>query len=308
MRKFTVFVAACPAIVLIATSALAQQPPGSSQHRFALAIASTYYFNPWNNYNDALAKVADRIRLDPYFVEPEGYYEEINGDLALQGALSYGVTGRVSARVTGQYGHSSAQFETYPQPGKAPAYAYSEGFHQSLDWDWGAIGVGASYLIPLRRGLELNVLAGVERYLAHLDLQWRHSYFADGPVPENEGVSVQANLQDETWGGNLAIAVHWQVAGPLALLAGTSNRFAQFDELTGPATYNDYNIDQGPFKAELVEAPNYFGVRIKERPEGDYDFVLPPLTFLTSPDDNVRVPAKVEMNSFGLTFGLQVGF
>ncbi|MGH7496421.1 MAG: hypothetical protein ACREOO_29070 [bacterium] len=105
--------------------------------------------------------------------------------------------------------------------------------------------------------MNLRVSASAERFTAHLDLAWRHSYFASGPLPEGDGVEVQANLQDQTWGGGLAVAVQWHFAGSLALLAGARYRFAQFDALVGPASYSDSNIDNGPFIAELVEAPNY---------------------------------------------------
>jgi hypothetical protein len=308
MYRLSLFVAASSAIVLTSSPASAQNPHRYSLHRLSLSFASTYYFNPWNNYNDALSKVAGRIRLDPYFVEPQGYYEEINGDLAFQGALSYMVTGRVAAHVAGQYGQSSARFEFYPEPGKIPEFVFGTAFHQNLDWSIWSIGVGASYQFPLRRGVNLKISASAERYTAHLDLAWRHSYFADGPLPEGDGVGVQANLQDQTWGGSLAVAVQWQLAGPLALLAGASYRFAQFDDLKGPAVYNDSNLANGPFTAELVEASNYFGLRIKEQPAGDYSIILPPLTFLTSPDENARLPATIDLNSFGLTLGLQIGF
>ena len=286
MRKQFFLVAVYALLVPAISTVHSQSLPWSSPHRLSLSLTSSYYFNPWNNYNDALAKVAHRIRLDPYFVEPEGFYEEIDGDLALQAALSYGVAGRVSARVTGQYGQSSSQFEFYPSPANPQERVFSSAFHQSLDWNFWAIGGGASYQFPLRRGLYLKASAGAEHYSAQLDLKWRYSYSANGPLSENEGVSVQAKLQDQSWGGNLAFAVQWQLAGPLALLAG--------------ASYNDFYLDNLPFTAELVEASNYFGLRMKEKQAGAYDIFLPPLTFLTSPDENARVPAKIDLNSSGL--------
>ncbi len=308
MRKCWFLAAAAFVITLISVPGRAQNLPWLSPQRLSLSLASTYFFNPWDNYNNALARVTDRIRLDPYFVEPEGYYEEINGDLALQGTLSYKILGRIAARVTGQYGQSSSQFEFYPEPDKLPESAYSDAFHQELNWEYWSVGAGASYQVPVANRWHLKISADVERYSAHLNLKWRQSYYADGPLPEDEGDIVQANFEDQTWGGRLTAAVQWQCAGPLVLVAGASYRFTEFDQLEGPAAYSNFYLENVPFTAALVEAPNYFGVRIKEKGAGEYDFFLPPLTFLTSPDENARVPAKVDLSSFGLTLGIQVGF
>ncbi len=45
MQKFALFVAASSTLVL--TSASAQNPPFYSPRRLSLAVAFSYYFNPW---------------------------------------------------------------------------------------------------------------------------------------------------------------------------------------------------------------------------------------------------------------------
>ena len=66
-----------------------------------------------------------------------------------------------------------------------------------------------------------------------------------------------------------------------------------------------YDDERKHFIAELVEAPNnYFGLKADE-PSSHF---LPTLTFLTEPDVDARVPAVINLDSFGIRAGIQYSF
>ena len=55
-----------------------------------------------------------------------------------------------------------------------------------------------------------------------------------------------------------------------------------------------------PFQARLAEAANFFGVQNINEEDPDNEVFLPTLTFLTEPNPDARVPASVDLTSFGV--------
>lgn len=51
-----------------------EDPYWLSLKRLSFSINAAYHFNPWHNYNNAVAKVVHQIRLDSLFHEPTGFY------------------------------------------------------------------------------------------------------------------------------------------------------------------------------------------------------------------------------------------
>ncbi|NIR52098.1 hypothetical protein GWO43_26245 [candidate division KSB1 bacterium] len=79
--------------------------------------------------------------------------------------------------------------------------------------------------------------------------------------------------------------------------------------MRGPATFGFPASNRFfPFEVELVQAVNYFGVRDTNEDSPETEFRLPPLTFLTEPRDEVREPATIDLNAFGLRAGIQLSF
>lgn len=288
----------------------AQTPSLFSPHRFSLQLNSAYHFNPWENYNNALDIVSREIALNRFFIAPTGYYEKINGAISAQGELQYHlpeVGAKVFLLLRGNYGKQEAAFEFYPDPAQIVAPWVSPAFHQKINFSFWSAGLGLRYRIPLASKWFGQAGLGVDRYSAMLDLQWRHSRNARGPLPEGSGETLAAKLKDQTWGGQIQFDVGWKILPPVSMVLGVNYRLAKFKAFEGEAIYNLFRAQT--FTAELVEDPNYFGVRVKEQPGSSQNAVtLPPLTFLTSPDDKNRTPAVLDLSALGLTLGFQLEF
>lgn len=288
----------------------AQNPSLFSPQRFSVQFGSAYHFNPWKNYNNALATVSQEIRLNRFYIEPIGYYEKINGDLSAQAGLGYHlpeISPHLSLLLSGQFARLDAGFEFYPDPGKIPAQFISPAFHQEINFRFWSAGAGLLYRLPLTEKWSVQASAGVDRFSANLDLQWRYWPWTQGPLPAGEGEQLSAKLEDDCWGGQARLLLAWKRFGPVSLLAGAEYRFAKFKSFEGLATH--VFSRERPFVAELVEASNYFGVRVKEQPGLEQDMIyLSPLTFQTLPDETSRVPATIDLSGLGLTLGLQMEF
>lgn len=308
--KQTVLFRTFLALACSAFSTYAQNPSLFSPQRLSLQLGSAYHFNPWGNYNNALATVSQEIRLNRFYIEPIGYYEKINGDLSARGTLGYHlpeISPRLFLLLDGQYASLNAGFEFYPHPGKIPEQFISPAFHQEINFRFWSAGAGLLYQLPLAGKWSVQASAGVDRYSANLDLQWRYWPWTQGPLPVGEGEQLSATLEDASWGGQARLLLSWKQFGPVSLLAGAEYRFAKFKSFEGPATY--IFSRERTFVAELVEASNYFGVRVKEQPVQQNDMIyLSPLTFQTLPDENSRIPATIDLSGLGLTLGLQMEF
>lgn len=318
-------------VLLIALLTWAGAAPAPAQDRgvlryldrMSLSVTGGYHLNPWDDYNGALDTVTRRIERDPFFPNPTGQYDRINGDASVRATLGIRAFRELHVLLTGQYGQVSSDFEIFTDTTGIPEpEVFSPAHHQTMDFSFWSLGVGLGYAVPLTHALEVQPRVTVGRYSAQLDLSWRHFRNAEGPLPSDsdEGRSLSANLDDQAWGLEAGVDVSWNVFSNVSLLAGVQYRSAVFDQMRGRASGQDiiYGPDDGPrgsdksFKVELVEASNYFGVRPIEVPEG-FRTQLPPLTFLTEPRSlgdeerrKVRDPASIDLRSFGFRAGIRV--
>ena len=293
---------------LIHSLAFAQvkDPYWLSLKRLSFSINAAYHFNPWHNYNNAVAKVVHQIRLDSFFHEPTGFYEKINGDAILRGGLGYQIFGGFNVSLTGQYGKTNSVFEFFPDSTRLPPDVTSVTHHQNMSFKIRSLGLALNYQIPINRKLALNSRVGVDRYAGQLKMSFRHTRAWRGPLPADEGFRVSAKMNEDTWGWNISAGLIWKLSQKISILTAIDYRNVEFSRLEGPAIFKTF--EACPFTAELVEATNYFGLGVKEIKDPDCSVFLPALTFLTEPSQEARVPATVNLTSVGLRVGLMIGF
>jgi hypothetical protein len=293
--------------LFLSPAAFPQNKPAHwlSYERLFLHISTAHHFNPWKNYNNALETVVRRIQLDSFFFEPTGFYEKINGDAMFRAGIGYRISRRLALRLAGQYSASEAIFAFYPDPLKVPGENFSPAHHQEIDFTLQSFGFGLDFTHPVSRKFLIHAFGSVDRYHARMNIDFRHSRAWRGPLPENEGWRVSADLQENKWGFHGFLGAGLRLYGPLQVNAGIAFRAISFARLQGPAT--DGTFAHRPFIAHLVEAENYFGIGVKSSP-ADYEPFLPDLTFLTEPGVDARVPATLDLTSFGPQIELKIGF
>ena len=169
----------------------------------SFTLSTDYHFDAWDNYNNAVATVTDRIRLDSFFLEPTGSFDKINGDLILRGELSYDIFGRFALLVAAQHGDTDSRFEFFPDSTRLPPGKSSVAFHQQMSFTVKSLGLGLKYSIPLRKKLQLSLAAGLDRYSGDLSLRFRHRRSSRGPLPKDTGERVSAKMSQSNGGGTL---------------------------------------------------------------------------------------------------------
>lgn len=284
-----------------------ETPGWFSPQRFSFSLSSTYYFNPWDNYNRAVETVTRQIELDKFFYQPQGEYEKINGDMMFKGNVNYHILPSLSVSLTGQYGSTAARFEMYPD-WTVPAVLYggSPGHRQEFSFDVYSFGLELAYRYPLNKTITFLAAAGLDSYTGKLTFEFSHDRFATGPLPDDTFPQYSAKMDDKTLGWNLALGGDIKLWGPLSFRIAGSYRHAKFSELRGSGQANIFTTVN--FTGELVEAPNYFGIGIIEVLTPGYQgYTLPSLTFFTEPQPEVRVPAIIDLSSLGIQIGLRVG-
>ncbi|MCB0291595.1 MAG: hypothetical protein KDH97_15170 [Calditrichaeota bacterium] len=301
--------------LMISAFAQTASPGWLSFQRLSVNVQSGYFFNPWNDYNRAVETVGEQIRYDRRFFEPQGFYEQIRGDVCFQGGINYALSERLQIVVTGQLGGTGAGFEFYPDPEKIPddqPFFGETAFRQTLDFDLRSLGVGIAYRLPLSSWLALTAQGGIDFYHGELQLHWQYARGgARGPLEAGEGEVMKATLSENRRGWHAALGMRWKLLGPLILTAGLDYRSVKFPDLQGKGFYQaDY---PGPdnsteFTAELVKERNYFGVRAREEGQPDFYFYLPELTFNTEPFIGERTPATLDFSAIGIRTGISIGF
>jgi len=277
-----------------------------SLSRLSLSVTTGYHLNPWKNYNQAVETAARSVSADPFFIEPRGFYERIEGSGTIEALVSYRVHERVSAVLYGGYWELDVGMEYYPEPTLLPSTLRSLAFHQQMSYQQQTFGVGAEYGFPFDEKLLLTIGATVDYYNADIGIRWRHNRNATGPLPENTGEHLEAELHSTTFGATVAGGAQFHFWGPVHFGGQIRYRFATLKNFEGPAKFFfSSSAPERPFSAELVEASNYFGVRVKDSSALVF---LPPLTFLTEPDETARVPASIHLSSFGVTGGIIIRF
>ena len=277
-----------------------------SLSRLSLSVTTGYHLNPWKNYNQAVETAARSVSADPFFIEPRGFYERIEGSGTIEALVSYRVYERVSAVLYGSYGEFEAGMEFYPDPAQLPSGRSSLAFHQHISYQQQTFGVGAQYEFHPADAFLLTIKATVDYYDADIGIRWRHNRNATGPLPENTGEHLEAELHATTYGATVSGGAQVHLWGPVHFGGQIRYRFATLKNFEGPAKFFfSSSATERPFTAELVEASNYFGVRVKDSSALVF---LPPLTFLTEPDETARVPASIHLSSFGVTGGIIIRF
>lgn len=295
--------------LFLPTLAYSQESDWFSLGRFSLSISSGYHINPWKNYNQAVESAARNISANPRFIEPRGYYETVQGIGMLDGVASYRLFERFQILLGGSYGEIEAGVEFYPEPALLPSDRRSLAFHQQLSYHQQAYGIGAQYEFPLQGGVLLTASTMIEYYRGDLELRWRYNRFATGPLPENGGENLLSDLSASTIGATLTGGAQYHVWGPVSITGQVRYRIATLKDFEGPATYKPVPEFQRSFPAELVEASNFFGVRVKEQSDDPtMQVYLPEFTFLALPGESARVPATVKLSSFGFTGGVVITF
>lgn len=292
---------------LPAVQGFTQTPELFSPQRFSFSLQISYNVNPWGNYNTATETIVHSVQGNPYFIEPRGFYDRIDGDGAIEAMLSYRILKQFHLSASGAYGSFRAGLEFYSDSTRLPSQFVSPAFHQQLTVRLNSYGVGVHYDVPITDGLVLTAGAEISYYHAQLELQWRHNPWARGPVPEGTGYRLQADLAANAWRGTISVGTHYRLWGPIHLTGSLRYRRATLKNIEGEATFTTMFDRETRFRAELVEAANYFGVKVKEQPSNPAARTyLPELTFLTEPDERARVPASIDLTSFGFTCGIMI--
>ena len=303
-------------LLLCTTTAPAQKPAEARfLNRFSFTATTAYFRNPWNDYNRAVKTVVRQVELDTYFLYPTGSYEKINGDLIFRGEFGFRVIKKLRVLLTGSFGQLNSVFEFFPNTSKLPPLgAGSPAFHQKLDFKVKGIGLGFSYEFSVGKNLTLLPQITLERSYGTLDLDWRYDSSSRGPVGADTGEHLSASLSDATRWINVGIAMNWKLYKHVSLLVGLDFRRVEFDQMRGPATFNDGEFYD--FEANLVQAENYFGVR--DTTPGDPNtyiddqgldnYLSRNLNFRTEPRPDAREPAVIDLTAFGLRTGIQWSF
>ena len=303
-------------LLLCTTTAPAQKPAEARfLNRFSFTAATTYFRNPWNDYNRAAKTVVRQVELDTYFLYPTGSYEKINGDLIFRGEFGFRVIKNLRVLLTGSFGQLNSVFELFPNTSKLPPLgAGSPAFHQKLDFKVKGIGLGFSYEFSVGKNLALLPQITLERSYGTLDLDWRYDFSSRGPIGEDEGAQLSASLSDANWGISSGLALKWKFHKNVSFLMGLDFRRVEFDRMRGSATFNDREFYD--FEADLVQAENYFGVRdTTPRDPNTYiddqgldNYLSRNLNFRTEPRPDAREPAVIDLTAFGLRTGIQWSF
>ncbi len=297
-------------LLLCTTTAPAQKPAEARfLNRFSFTATTTYFRNPWNDYNRAAKTVVRQVELDTYFLYPTGSYEKINGDLIFRGEFGFRVIKNLRVLLTGSFGQLNSVFELFPNTSKLPPLgAGSPAFHQKLDFGVKSIGLGFSYEFSIGKNLALLPQITLERSSGTLDLDWRYDSSSRGPVGADTGEHLSASLSDATRGINVGIAINWKLYKHVSLLVGLDYRQVEFNKMLGSATFGYPSLNRVyDINVELVQAANYFGVRDRF-PDDNVLFGLPSLRFSTQPREDAREPAVIDLTAFGLRTGIQWSF
>lgn len=292
-----------------------EKTPGwLSLKRVSLDFNTAYHFSPWDAYNDALGVVSRQINLSPFFLEPLGFYEKINGDFHWQLGLRYSLNNSFSATVHYQQAVTNSRFEFYTNPDYDPGEGYfrTVAFWQEIDFKLQSIGVGLGYERALFSGLKLYAEGGVNRYRGDIDMDWQHNRntLHTGPLEPDEGEFLIGNMHQTDWGWHGTVGVGFQLIGPLIFKIAANYRKIEMKDFRGKGI-DGYYGQSGPSETErgiaLVQAANYFGVQALDAlPEFGY-YIFPPLTFLTEPGVADREPAKLDFSAIGIQTGITIG-
>ncbi|MEJ2635598.1 MAG: hypothetical protein P8184_09930, partial [Calditrichia bacterium] len=209
-----------------------------SLQRLSLELSSGYYFSPWDNYNRAAQTIADRIMLDPYFYEPRGAYEKINGDLMYRGALGYRLFRGLRVSFTAQYSTSSAPFEMYPDMTVPPLNENtSPAFRQKFSLDVYSFGLAADYRYAVNRRISLVTNAGLDRFTGKLDFRFIYDEGATGPAGSGFGWrDVKARLDDNVLAWHAGLGLSFRLTGRISLQVMGEYRRLRFEGMEGPGT------------------------------------------------------------------------
>lgn len=292
-----------------------EKAPGwLSTKRLSIDFNTAYHFSPWDAYNDALAVVSRQINLDPFFKEPLGFYEKINGDFHWQLGLRYSLNNNFAATVHYQQALTNARFEFYTNPDydPGPGYFRTVAFWQEIDFKLQSVGVGLGYERLLFSGLKLYVEGGMNRYRGDIYMDWQHNRntLHTGPLEPEEGEFLVSNMHQTDWGWHGTIGLGFQIAGPLTFKIAANYRKIEMKHFRGKGI-DGYYGQSGPSETErgieLVQAANYFGVKALDAiPELGYN-IFPSLTFLTQPGVADRETAKLDLSALGIQTGIAIG-
>jgi opacity protein-like surface antigen len=297
-------------LFLACGAVLAQEksPGWFSPARFSLDLTSTYYFNPWDNYNRAVETVTKQIMLDKWYYEPRGEYQKINGDVLYRAGIRYEVLPKLGVVLTGQYGTTSARFEMYPDGLAQDENWYgSDAVRQEFTFDVYSFGIAADYRYPLTNRISARAGAGIQRYTGKLNFRIAFDHYATGPITEDAQWQYQADLKDNTLGWNLSLGVDVEVWGPVSLQLTGEYRQVSFSDLRGPG--ESVGQVKYEFPVELVGALNYFGIAPEDRESRYYEWndVQNNFVFRTEPGPEAWKPATINMNALGIRLGLSIG-
>jgi len=283
-------------------------PRWFSLRRLSLSVHTSYHFSPWKNYNAATDTIAQIVRIDPFFVEPRGYEERIRGDATVEGVLAYEIFEPVQIVVRGTYGRLEAGLEFYPILEGLPSSTWSPAFEQRVSFSLPSLGLGLQYRRPLRERLEFLVTLTADRYFSRLKIDSKINSWAVGPVANGPHERVQADFKKNKFGYRISGIASYHLFGPLQLNAGIEYRVIKFHGLTGSGVFTWRWGYQVPFFAELVEGPDFFGVRGWQDPGHTMPYVLPQLPYLPYAEVGERIPATINLTSLGLSVGLRIQF
>lgn len=281
--------------------------------RFQLHYGAVGTWSPWEQYNSALETVTERIRYDPAFINPQGSYEKIRGDLRQQSGLRVRIFRGLYAGLDYQWGSTAARFHFFPNL-EGTRFS-SPAFDQHIELNTWAVGVGLTYLKTIGSRFNLMLSFFRDRYDHKLALNWQSDRFASGEMPADEGNYLSVDFATQQWTARFNFSAGIKLWGPLRLITGVQYRRLKWTDIEGQATYRPgYTPQEDYFPVRLVHKFNYFGVEQTAPGEitgFDYDQIFNDLAFRTEnyPQSRENLqPATLDLSGWGLKTSIEVGF
>lgn len=281
-----------------------------SWDRISLSINSTYYHNPWENYNNALKTVTHNLMIDDFFYEPRGSYDKIIGDVLFKAGIGYEISPNFTVSITGQYGIQQANFETYPDQSIPRDRGYPS-YRQEMDFSINSYGIAFLYAKPVGQQISLIAGLGLDIYLSELLYKNAYYYWAYGPVGERFP-HTRVKMQSTSLGLNATVGTEIKLIGRFSAQVSASYRYATFKNLKGTGKTHIENWGEIIYDAKLVDEHNYFGpqiTKIKRNDAGGGWYALRMETFYTFPyysEYSMLKAAKIDMRAFGIQIGIKM--
>lgn len=275
--------------------------------RFSFSLFTAYNPLSFTSYNNAVLKITNDVRTDPYYIEPQGTVETIRGIPEYSGSISYRIYGPWSAEACFSYSEVSAFWEFYPRSGFQPPNHVTTAHYQQLDFSMRSYGILGRYEFDLFDNVVLTGSFGMEYYIPSIVISWQNSINARGPVREignNLKDRMTFHVSDQTIGGIVKCGVQWKALDHFRMNLGVRYRLASAKDMTGHGTFYSGSTRVYRFSGQLVESENYFGIDGKEISNPGFSFP-PHYSFMYTEPQKTK-PVDFSLSSFGFLLGVDI--